>query len=368
MHLSVVEGARGRSFAVEVEPDTTVEVIKLKLSSAYQLNYNHIRLLFGGRVLDKALTVQQLGLQDNASLLLELLVPGAVALPSRGQVAPQRIEAQRLLDFYLGNPAELDKLLQADPTLFEAVASESAERVAGLLAQRGQDFSSLVDSRGSLLSADLNADYQRSLEERITAERLHQLEQDTYEHYPELFVPTEMLFISGRIGNIDTEIFVDTGAQTTIITKELAERTNVLKNVDRRYAITVSGVGTQKALGRIWQLPLALNGKFFVLTCTVLENFGYDILLGLDMMKRYRCTIDFSTFSISFGGEGFRIPFLTDHQLSQIRRRDSQQKVDSLRQALSINDSTAMSLLENAGFDYKKALELGMELRRQRRI
>lgn len=366
MRLNLHEPATGRNYVVPIEPVTTIDVIKLKLSSLYQLNYNLIRLIHGGRLLDKHLTAQQLGLQDGSALTLELSAPKpAPPGPAQSPLA----EAQRLLGFYLSQPAELDRLLHDDPALFEAVGTESAENVARVLAQRQQAVAPpIVDARDSLLPGELSSDYQHGLEQRIAAERLHQLEQDTYEHYPELFVPTEMLFVHGRVGAAETEVFVDTGAQTTIMRREFAERANVMKNVDRRYAITVSGVGSQKALGRIWQLPLEMNGRLFLLSCTVLEDFAHDVLLGLDMMKRHRCVIDLHGFSLSFGTEAFTIPFISDHQLSQLRRKDGQQKVNALKQALMINDSTATSLLENAGFEYKKAMELGLELRRQRRI
>lgn len=46
----------------------------------------------------------------------------------------------------------------------------------------------------------------------INNQRLDQLQSETYENYPELFVPTEMLFIAGKINHVDIDIFVDTGA------------------------------------------------------------------------------------------------------------------------------------------------------------
>lgn len=52
-----------------------------------------------------------------------------------------------------------------------------------------------------------------------------------------------MLFIKGKINHVESNIFVDTGAQTTIISKEFAEKANLLKNVDTRHSTTVLGVG-----------------------------------------------------------------------------------------------------------------------------
>ena len=48
-------------------------------------------------------------------------------------------------------------------------------------------------------------------------QRLGELQVATYKNYQELFVPTEMLYIEERIGGTSVEIFVDTGAQTNVL-------------------------------------------------------------------------------------------------------------------------------------------------------
>lgn len=52
-----------------------------------------------------------------------------------------------------------------------------------------------------------------------------------------------MLYIHGKINHVDAVIFVDTGAQTTVISKKFAEKANLMKFVDKRYATMYKGVG-----------------------------------------------------------------------------------------------------------------------------
>lgn len=52
-----------------------------------------------------------------------------------------------------------------------------------------------------------------------------------------------MLFIKGKINHTDIDIFVDTGAQTTIISKDFAQRADLMQFVDKRYSTLVLGVG-----------------------------------------------------------------------------------------------------------------------------
>ena len=148
---------------------------------------------------------------------------------------------------------------------------------------------------------------------------------EAYENYPELFVPTKMLYIHGEINNRPIEIFVDTGAQTTIISKRLVEKCGLMKDLDHRLTGMVVGVGTQRSLGKIWKMFIKIKGRFFVLSATVLQNFDHDLLLGLDMMKRHHCVIDLFKMCLIFGRENVQAEFINDHNLSiiQMQRQNS---------------------------------------------
>lgn len=52
-----------------------------------------------------------------------------------------------------------------------------------------------------------------------------------------------MLFIKGKVNHVEVDIFVDTGAQTTIMSREFAERAGLMKLVDTRFSNIVLGVG-----------------------------------------------------------------------------------------------------------------------------
>ncbi len=204
-----------------------------------------------------------------------------------------------------------------------------------------------------------NPESQKRIEEMISFQRLNELQKQTYNNYPELFVPTEMLFINGKINNVDTSLFVDTGAQTTVISKAFAEKANLLKFVDTRYATLVLGVGQQKSLGRIWQLQLQIKNTFFVLSATVLEKFNHNILLGLDMMKRHHCVIDLHKKILIFGSKGIYQNFFNDKQIYDMKNKDIEFKIKKVRESLGVNFEQAQNILRK--YQYNADLVIATE-------
>ena len=393
MKIHVRETGTNRTQTIDVEATTTVDVIRLKISSAFGVSYDLLRIYMNDRPLDNPKeTAGSLKLQPNS--LIEFTTKKTTWNSMQdNQINRQaahadslREEAMRLMNSTRQSEALLYSLSQSDPKLYEAVASKNINRVIEILAQRRAPSTSdslidpkgslnesrgsiidpkgsLIDPRGSLHLSDMDSSFQLKIENKINQDRLDQIAEDTYEHYPELFVPTEMLFFTGKINGVETEIFVDTGAQTTIISKSFAQRSNILKNVDRRYAATVMGVGIQQSLGRIWQIPLEINGKFFVLAATILENFGHDVLLGLDMMKRHGCLIDLRGHCMTLGQDNYKVPFLTDHQLSIINQKKAHYQIKQISESLGVNEGKALELFERTGQDVEKAIQVGLQLK-----
>ncbi len=86
--------------------------------------------------------------------------------------------------------------------------------------------------------------------------------------------------------------FVDSGAQSTIMSVQCAERCGILRLVDRRFAGTAVGVGSCPIVGRVHMAPLRVGPAYLNCTFTVVDNPNMDFLFGLDMLKRHQCCID----------------------------------------------------------------------------
>ncbi len=118
--------------------------------------------------------------------------------------------------------------------------------------------------------------------------------------------------------------FVDSGAQTTIMSAHCAERCNVMRLVDTRFVLFVSrlnahiqmiyehcrlfflcrwagiakGVGVQRIIGRIHMVQIQIENNFLTTSFSVLEEQPMDMLLGLDMLKRHQVSLKIEIFFV----------------------------------------------------------------------
>jgi len=145
------------------------------------------------------------------------------------------------------------------------------------------------------------------------------------EQYPESMGRVLMLYIETQCNGHPIQAFVDSGAQSTIMSSDCADKCGLLHLLDTRFAGTAVGVGTGKILGRVHLAPLKIGKHFFPCTITVMDSGGeglgdknMDFLFGLDMLKRHRCKIDLESNSLVFAlSDGLMTtPFLHEKDLN----------------------------------------------------
>ena len=137
------------------------------------------------------------------------------------------------------------------------------------------------------------------------------------EEYPEFFGQITMLYISVKVNGHNIQAFVDSGAQSTIISYKMAESIGILKFLDKRYAGMAIGVGTSKILGRVHAANMEILGKNFVCSFTVLEDNKVDLLFGLDNLKRHQCSIDLVQNMLHMRNGDISVPFLSEGEIKK---------------------------------------------------
>ncbi|KAM7269552.1 hypothetical protein ACFE04_025049 [Oxalis oulophora] len=109
--------------------------------------------------------------------------------------------------------------------------------------------------------------------------------------------------------------FVDSGAQSTIISKTCAERCGLLRLMDQRYRGIAQGVGQSEILGKIHVAPIKIGAQFYPCSFTVLDSPNMEFLFGLDMLRKHQCIIDLKDNVLRVGGGEVAVPFLQEKDL-----------------------------------------------------
>lgn len=140
------------------------------------------------------------------------------------------------------------------------------------------------------------------------------------ENLPEAFGRVTMLYVNIAVNNIAVKAFVDSGAQSTIMSIRCAEMCNITHLIDTRFAGQARGVGTAKIIGRVHIAQMKFGNSYFPISITILENNDVDFLFGLDTLRRYRCCIDLDRNLLRIDGANGteEIAFLSESELPNV--------------------------------------------------
>ncbi|CAH6779573.1 protein DDI1 homolog 1 [Phodopus roborovskii] len=216
----------------------------------------------------------------------------------------------------LSNPHDLSLLKERNPALAEALLSGNLETFSQVLMEQQRERALREQEMVRLYSADpFDQEAQARIEEEIRQQNIEENMNIAMEEAPESFGQVAMLYINCKVNGHPLKAFVDSGAQMTIMSQACAERCNIMRLVDQRWAGVAKGVGTQRIVGRVHLAQIQIEGDFLQCSFSILEEQPMDILLGLDMLRRHQCSIDLKKNVLVIGTTGTQTHFLPEGEL-----------------------------------------------------
>ncbi|XP_054448481.1 protein DDI1 homolog 1 [Pteronotus mesoamericanus] len=216
----------------------------------------------------------------------------------------------------LSNPHDLSLLKERNPRLAEALLSGNLETFSQVLMDQQRERALREQERLRLYCADpFDLEAQAKIEEEIQQQNIEENMNIAIEVAPESFGQVAMLYINCKVNGHPLKAFVDSGAQMTIMSRACAERCNIIRLVDRRWAGIAKGVGTQRIIGRVHLAQIQIEGDFLQCSFSILEEQPMDMLLGLDMLRRHQCSIDLKKNVLVIGTTGTQTHFLPEGDL-----------------------------------------------------
>ncbi|KAK5119564.1 hypothetical protein LTR85_007392 [Meristemomyces frigidus] len=273
-------------------------------------------------------TLEEAGIKDGDMLAMLMRQPDQqnnMGTQRRQQPAQRRSQGQGAHEIettrlsILGNPGAMAQVRSQRPALAEAINDSARFReVWQEMMREDEDRERERQEQMRLLNEDpFNVDAQRKIEEMIRQEAVQDNLQFAYEHNPEVFGRVTMLYIPVEVNKHPVKAFVDSGAQTTIMSPSCAESCGIMRLIDRRYSGVAKGVGTAQILGRVHSADIKIGNSTMSCSFTVMEGKDVDLLLGLDMLKRFQAVIDLRSNKLIFG-DGNEVSFLGEAELPKM--------------------------------------------------
>lgn len=332
---------------IEVSPDMELENFKALCECEVGLPAAEMVITHEGRpLLDNKKDLATYGIKEGDILLIQQMIatpanqppslgidfsairlPGAPAMQNIPQSTPPAAvasptsstraeEIERLRQSLMKNADQLTLLRQNNPRLAEAFLSGDKAVFAEVLNSQLSEKSERERKRIQMMNADpFDPEAQRLIAEEIRQDNVNSNMEAAIEYHPESFGQVTMLYVNCRVNGHPVRAFIDSGAQTTIMSQACAERCGIMRLVDKRWAGIAKGVGVQKIIGRVHLGHIQINDVFLQSSFSILEDQVMDMLLGLDMLKRHQCCIDLKRNVLVIGTTGTETPFLNEGDL-----------------------------------------------------
>ncbi|KAF3545931.1 hypothetical protein DY000_02004105 [Brassica cretica] len=329
---------------LDVDSQETVENVKALLEVEANVPIQQQQLLYNGNEMRNSDKLSALGVKDDDLLMMMVSNASSGSNAARSDLGlnpdGSALNPAAFQQHIRGDANLMGQLFQTDPELAQVITGSDLNKLQDVLRSRHQQRSVVQRQKEeelALLYADpFDVEAQKKIEAAIrqlpcylfvscltfgccldTCEQkgIDENWEAALEHNPEGFARVIMLYVDMEVNGVPLKAFVDSGAQSTIISKSCAERCGLLRLMDQRYKGIAQGVGETEILGRIHVAPIKIGNNFYPCSFVVLDSPNMEFLFGLDMLRKHQCTIDLKDNVLTVGGGEVSVPFLQGYKL-----------------------------------------------------
>lgn len=318
-------------FSIDVPEDLTLDDFRAMLSAESGVDPENQVLVLNGAELtgDGTQTIEQIGITNDELVVIRnrKTIQGTqqqqhTTQTPQGRIANADERIEQIRQSMLTNPDATRELMQMNPQIEQYLHDpvqfkqffESAMAQSGMLGGGASHLPGGVSPEewNRLQQDPDNPDSQKRIMELIEQDQIDENMHAALEMTPESFASVTMLYINVEVNGYPVKAFVDSGAQTTIMSTRLAEKCNLTRLIDKRFRGEARGVGKTTILGKIHSTQLKIEDRFIPCSFTVFDTH-VDMLLGLDMLKRHQACIDLRNNKLII--EGIETAFLPESEV-----------------------------------------------------
>lgn len=322
------------SLPVVVDKDDDLERLKTAIETAFGIATPEQKLFIN----DSPITVSE----ETPISVLQLSDEDVVILKKVGQDrkihladVPSNTSPEGWIRLVNEHPNIRIQLSNADPELYFIVNSGDVTGIRTLLMRRIMSGHKVIFEKKlkeqSVWANPDDPENQAYIQEQVRLQNVQVNMETAMEELPEGFGRVCMLYVDVEINGHPVKAFVDSGAQSTIMSIQCAERCGLMRLLDTRFAGVAQGVGTAKILGKVHMSQMKFGNSYFPVSITVLDQDRVDFLFGLDMLMRHRCEISLRHNELRIDSvDGIEcVKFLSEHDIpseivvEQTERSDS---------------------------------------------
>lgn len=168
----------------------------------------------------------------------------------------------------------------------EAVSYDSFPSIFG-----GNQLPSNTRQEVPIYRREYSVDESSDVKERGRLALVEEQKNMAFRENPNVFRKEEMLYINAIVNGEQMPLFIDTGAQASVMSLETCRNLGLEYEIDESQSGIASGVGFARIFGKLWRVPLQIGRHKFYVQFNILD-MGVRLILGLDQMKRLGMSVD----------------------------------------------------------------------------